>query len=383
MLAVSSSFDVQKSGMFADMDAALSTNQIFLYNKVEWEAVAQHYRNAGTIPDHATLSDDNLFKLTGRVPRLLMMVKANYLGNGKSWSNRIYSAVDSKIVSYFTERIRRVIERHKEKYVFEFAARAVINQYKYGSLSDKWVDSGIFERSDDDDEVNPISPGVLRAMYECVSTEMDSVIQLLAETECCGTAFEMFIKLGFFKQKELKFPVKYLDGTESSSELKLSIFNKVDQDMPANDESIGEKYSSNTMVICYQNHPVVDVVIYCQGVVNFVSVSIQSYTAHRTNFDDFWNSKVGNSNYSILEYYCRKSPYSESATVANAKRWTEKLKSLVKFIFITPDTTKHRPKNGPFQDVIRINGESLNQFGTSAKYFQHTLSHPMLLQEGT
>ena len=358
MLAVSSFFDHQKSGIMDEMDTLIATHQISHYN---WEAVAQHYRDAKTIPDHATMSNDNLFKLTGRVPRLLMMVKTNYLANGKSWSNRIYAAIDSKIVSYFTNRIQQVIKSHKEKDVFEFAARAVINQYKYGPIPDEWRNSGIFERSDDE-EVTPICPSVLRAMYECISAEMDTIVQLLADTEYCGTAFEIFIKLGFFNQNELKFPALHFDGTE----LRLSIVNKVDQDMPANDEHIDVKYSDNTMVICYQHHPVVDVVIYSQGIVNFVS--IQSCTANRTNFDDFWTSKVGNSNYSILEYYCQKSPYSKSATVAKAKRWTEKLKSLVKFIIITPDTTKHNSKS--FQDVIRISGESSKQFGTLVKYFQ-------------
>ena len=62
------------------------------------------------------------------------MVKANYLENEKSWSNRIYTTVDSKIVAYFTDRIRRIMERYKEKYLFEFAGRAVIKNNIHGGI---------------------------------------------------------------------------------------------------------------------------------------------------------------------------------------------------------------------------------------------------------
>jgi hypothetical protein len=198
-----------------------------------------------------------------------MMVKKYYLENA-TWSNLIYLEIDAAFASYFTERVNRVIERHQEKYVFEFAARAVMNQYRYGTLPDRWLDSGLFERLVDD-EIIPISPAVLRAMYESVKTDMDRILQFLADTECRGTAFEMFIKLGFLNQKEFTFPVKRLDGTnESSSDLKLSVFKKVDQDKPVIDDT-HLKYEGNTMVVCYQNHPVVDLVIYSEGVVNFQS----------------------------------------------------------------------------------------------------------------
>lgn len=68
--SILSYFDAQRSGMIADMDAALPTYQIFLY-KVEWAAVDQYYRDAGMMPNNSTLSDENLLKLTGRAsPRI-------------------------------------------------------------------------------------------------------------------------------------------------------------------------------------------------------------------------------------------------------------------------------------------------------------------------
>lgn len=54
------------------------------------------------------------------------------------------------------------------------------------------------------------------------------------------------------------------------------------------------KFDDNTIIICYSpNHPVADVVVYSGGYINFISISISSYSVHRTKASDLFNGKVG------------------------------------------------------------------------------------------
>jgi hypothetical protein len=81
---------------------------------------------------------------------------------------------------------------------------------------------------------------------------------------------------------------------------------------------------------------------------------------------------VGNTDFNVLQYYCLKSPFPESVSVAKSTRWTQNLINCVRFIYITTDDTIHRrKKSGGFKTVIRINGDSLQQFGLSAEYFKN------------
>ncbi|KAJ3269274.1 hypothetical protein HDV01_001641 [Terramyces sp. JEL0728] len=372
MLAVSSSFDIQQSQMFSDMDASLAGRYVNLYTTEEWSTVVMHYRTSNFIPNSFILPDTNLFELTGRVPRLLMMVKNEYLNNGNSLSAHNQKLIQGKNVKYFAQRITRILERHREKEILQFAALAVTNQFEFRPLPDRWVDSGLFEVLDDE-KVTPIAPTVLDALYSTISDQLDSIIRVLASTDARGYAFQMFIQLGFAKkQSQFKFRGCRLDSTTSDLDFTILVAKKIDQICPKLNESI-PAYEDNTMIVCYgPTHPVVDVVIYSGGFINFVSISVSSYSIHATGAHDIFKCLVGNTKFSVLEYYCLASPYSVSKKFENSTRWTASLKEHVRFIYITTDQTKHNKstlgKSGA-SEVFRVNGDALQVFGHAFKYF--------------
>ena len=184
----------------------------------------------------------------------------------------------------------------------------------------------------------------------------------------------MFVKIGFLKHKALfKFPYYLLDNSPFTSggeiaKLHLLVTSQHPQDRNIVDDGY---FKDNCMVVCYDGHPVVDIVIYSQGLMYLISISIQSYTKHSTNARDVFISKVSNSNESVFAYYCNRAPYSDIREISRNSKWTPNVKTKVKFVYITPDSTKHNFKTiTEAQHVCRINGESLRLFGNSYGLFQ-------------
>ncbi|KAI3639675.1 hypothetical protein MIR68_002369 [Amoeboaphelidium protococcarum] len=170
LLAVSSSFDLSNSGMFSDYDAVLAPKKISLYRKEEWQAMVTHYRNRRLLPPITQLSDEDLLKLTGTVPRLLMAVKQEYMSmhGDPTWSSINAVNVRNANLKYFTERVKRVIQRHSDKDSLLFATCVVTNQYqKQLSASNPWIDSGLFYF--EEGVLVPIASDVLTAMNDVLS----------------------------------------------------------------------------------------------------------------------------------------------------------------------------------------------------------------------
>ncbi|KAI3635955.1 hypothetical protein MIR68_006020 [Amoeboaphelidium protococcarum] len=179
MLAVSSSFSVQKSEMFGDFDGGKATIQVPLYSKSEWDLIVSDYRQRQVFPP---LSDTELLGLTGRVPRLLATVKQRFIENECSWTDRDYLYLRRANRDYFAHRVKTVISRTNEKDVLEFSCRVCINNYQSSHVPSIWIDSGLFEGLSDGSAA-PIAPDVINAMYDIVATNMDIIIQTLAKTD--------------------------------------------------------------------------------------------------------------------------------------------------------------------------------------------------------
>ena len=372
LLALSSSFDLSSSGMFADMDAELSKERIDLYNKTEWFQLVEYYRTQGILPPVHELNEDSLWKLSGNVPRLLMVVKQEYLGlrskGFTSWSLGNSLNVRSSNLKYLVDRVQRVIDRHSEKDNLVFAAAVVINRYSR-SISDSspWIDSGLFYL--ENGIAVPIASDVLDAMYTVVSSASDRILDVIAKSEAKGIAFQMFVQLGFSKRQSMfEFSIQRLNGEVNIGFFRLIVANHVLQEKDVLEPHIED----NTMIICYKDHPVVDLVIYSMGKIYLVSISTSSYSEHTTTAKDVFTCTVGNSGKSILQYYCELSPFSLEEGICTSKSWTQPLQNVVSFIYITTDQTKHSKqtmKEDGAKHVYRINGKQLGLFGYSYSIF--------------
>lgn len=375
LLAVSSSYGLHKSEMFTDHEVALAEKRLKLLIEQEWLAIVDRYRQHNLIPPETALSNESLHKLTGFVPRLLLTVKLEYevlkVQGYKEWKDINTFNISNISRKYFEAKVETVISRHRETVDIEFAALVVINKYdNLMSSSSPWIDSGLFALGPDGLPV-PIAADVLTAMYNVVKTQSDQIISIIANTDAKWVAFELFVKLGFLRNKVMDFPVRRLDG-EEEKDLTLSIsmknhfFQEQDQPLPNKDPL------EDTMIVCYEGHPVADLVIYSGGKLFLVSITLESYTKHRTSAADVFKIKVGNSGKSVLEYYCEASPYPDLVSLGQSDKWTEALKDNVKFVFVTIDNTNHNQnsmKNSGAKSVYRINGELLQKFGNSYNLF--------------
>ncbi|KAI3652274.1 hypothetical protein MP228_003577 [Amoeboaphelidium protococcarum] len=178
LLAVSSLFDLSNSGMFSDYDAVLAPKKISLYRKEEWQAMVTHYRDRRLLPPITQLSDQDVFKLTGTVPRLLMAVKQEYMSmhGDPTWSSINAVNVRNANLKYFSERVKRVIQCHSDKDSLLFATCVVTNQYERQlSASNPWIDSGLFYI--EEGVPVPIASDVLTAINDvlCSSVERQLV----------------------------------------------------------------------------------------------------------------------------------------------------------------------------------------------------------------
>ncbi|KAI3646843.1 hypothetical protein MP228_009771 [Amoeboaphelidium protococcarum] len=372
MLAVSSSFNVQKSEMFGDFDGGRGTIHVPLYSKSEWDLIVSDYRQRQVFPP---LSDTELLGLTGHVPRLLATVKQRFIENEFSWTDRDYLYLRKANRDYFAHRVKIVISRTNEKDVLEFSCRVCINNYQSSHVPSTWIDSGLFEELSDGSAA-PIAPDVINAMYDIVATKLDVIMQTLAKTDAKGYAFQMFIQMGLERERSFQFPVARLsqtvDEVDHSEHIDMLISERIVQQRPQFGQDI-PKYPDNSMIICYSpNHPVADVVVYSGGFINFISISISSYNVHRTKFGDLFTAKVGSTSHTPLSYYCLAAPPSYNAgRIAGLTRISDSLTRIIRFIFITLDTTKHNPATMMQQGaehVYRINGEALRKFGDPSSF---------------
>ena len=166
LLAVSSSFDIEKSGMFNDMDAVVSQFHLTLYTREEWETVVFYFRDRGKLPPEEQLTNEDLIKLTGYVPRLLVSVKYEYatllIGGDGTWDRTNYLAVHNRNLGYFEDRVNRMLERHSDTENVKFVALVVNNRYKKEMNPRPWIDSGLFYL--ENGIPIPIAPAVLTAV---------------------------------------------------------------------------------------------------------------------------------------------------------------------------------------------------------------------------
>ena len=321
MLAVSSSFHVQKSAMFQDFDGGKATVLIPLYTDEEWRLIVNDYREQGVFPSVDYLGDSKLRELTGRVPRLLATVKQRYVEANRSWTDKDYVELKKSNRDYFAARVKAVMNRNKsEKDVLEFSCRVCINDLQSVRHAPPiWIDSGLFENGVDGSAI-PIAPDVIGAMYDTISTNIDIVIQTLAKTDARGYAFQMFVQMGLEKQNTLSFPIARLNERanvyeEGSLTIDMIISKRIEQIRPLADSMI-PTHEDNSMIICYSpNHPVADVVVYSGGYINFISISVSSYSVHPTKFEDLFTLTVGETGLTVFSYYCLAAPKSYNAAM--------------------------------------------------------------------
>ncbi|KAI3645321.1 hypothetical protein MP228_011485 [Amoeboaphelidium protococcarum] len=373
MCAMSSTFPLWRASMFRDFDAVLTAIYIDLYSDEEWRAVVSYNRERGQFPSRKDLHDDKLQILTGRVPRLLESVKQSYLANDCRWSQALYDRCVNQNVLYFAERAHSVIERNREGRhsipILRFASFAVLNQCERAYIPSEWIDSGLFEKQNG--FVTPICQSVLTAMFITVCDDIDEIISIMATSDR-EIAFKVLVIIGLSKQQSTKIQCCTLTGETDLTNFSLRAL-KVDFQLKPSEENVNSPYEEDTLIICHESYqPPIDAVIYCDGFIYMISVSLQSYFNHSTRVRDIFTQKVGLSGYNVLQHYCKHSPYMKSQSYMDETVWSQHLADHVRFIYITADSTKHDAtimRQSGAQYVNRVNGDQLEKLGESYKYF--------------
>ncbi|KAI3634661.1 hypothetical protein MIR68_007042 [Amoeboaphelidium protococcarum] len=373
MCAMSSTFPVRRASMFRDFDAVLTAIDIDLYSDEEWRAVVSYNRERGQFPSRKDLHDDKLQILTGRVPRLLESVKQSYLANGCRWSQALYGRCVNQNVLYFAERARSVIKRNREGCysvsILRFASLVVLNQYERAYIPSEWIDSGLFEK--ENGFVTPICQSFLTAMFITVCDDIDEIISIMATSDR-EIAFKVLVITGLSQQQSTQFQCCTLAGETDITNVSLRAL-KVDVKLKPSEENVKSLYEEDTLIICHGSYqPPVDAVIYCDGFILLISVSLRSYFSHSTRARDIFTQKIGLSGYNVLQHYCKHSPYGKSHSYMNETVWSQHLADHVRFIYITADSTKHDAtimKQSGAQYVRRVKGDQLEKLGESYKYF--------------
>lgn len=393
IIAVSSTFDSLDSNMFDDADYYSKQFKMTSYTDAEISTLIAHKRDVKSLPPGNELSNSDIAKFSANLPRMVHFLE-------KSYRDHFVSPVDEHLATYnvtshlqqaaklatdyFTKRIMSVMNKSKSSTQaslmcsdFAFAAEMFTNNQHTNNYSDRWVNSGLFFY-DKDTCVRPVCSVIIPSLYRIFGTDMiEQIMSVLATVPAFkGLAFEFCILAKFRNgnHEPISFKPKDLAGKHSDGVVVINIVKCIDQTLNlTKDDLSSQPYDKNTMVVCHQNHPAIDFVVYDNDIVYFFQCSLLSYSEHGNGATEILEKKMSNCNRNIMEYYLDMSPYSihHNKTV---KKWTPQLLKICKFIHITisdrcaNSTTMKKPGVNKVlllndrNDLAKIFGQSIENF---------------------
>jgi hypothetical protein len=376
-IAVSSSFNFPKE-LFNDADAITHRLTVRLYSEVESIAMIQHMRIRGYLPQtNCGFDDGDILRICGRVGRMIAFAKLiwqQHKPQNARWNEYHESLLRDIATEYYADRVKSLLNRVRKdtasdeefRHLALYTATIFLNKHYDNAIRDtmpaafNWA--GLYDMYES--PPRPVCPAVSAGISKALCDPSTGIVVFLASHPgTTGAALELFIKKGFQNSlpKMLRIDCTDLHGT-GIPQLVWNISN-IRMQSQATPLDCLQNITDGTLIICTAGHAVTDMVLYDKEIIYFLQISMQSYKDHSTNIDHLFTTTLTFSNgESVGSFYCSKAPANWKIPVFTG-RFTDKITSKVKYVYITPDTTAHKIVAGKMAHVIRIGGDNLAAFG--------------------
>lgn len=242
--------------------------------------------------------------------------------------------------------------------------------------------SGLFTWDEDHKEYIIVCPSALRVIFAELSRSLSETIGLLMEVEGFQwRLLELFItqKLQYVATNNSQMQMTYtsLDiprGTKRSLAEPTICISLNDYLYQRRGQELGAIHAG-TLIICYDKHPVVDLVVFTGNEeLLFLQISESAYSDHRTKYPALFKSLVAGTNESILSYYANRAICpSHKAHWKNLDNLQYKFPQGIYYVYITTSPKSQVRKTSTFYGhrgfVSLVHGDHLKCFGSLYKQF--------------
>lgn len=276
---------------------------------------------------------------------------------------------------YYTNRVRNLLNRSRAtatsedeyRYLVWYITTIFLNKHSHNALRDlmppafNWA--GLYDMNTLLPQ--PVCPAVIVGISNALCDPVMGIIKFLADHPgTCRTALKLFVEGGLRNSVPKVHRVSCTNlKVDMKAELVWRITNVRIQSQQNPHEAVAN-VEDGTLIICVAGHVVIDMVLYDNASVYFLQISMQSYVDHSTTFDDLYTTMLPfDPSQSVGAYYSSKAPTAWNIP-QYYKKFTDSLAQKVKYVYITPDVTKHRMKTKMMEHVLRVGGVNLQTFGT-------------------
>ena len=369
LLAVSSSFyaPVAPPGqpkIFEDNNFIERQHRLRLYSDDEARLIIERYRARSKLPSVGNgLDDERIRKLTGHAGRMIRELCSSWdqspIVDGK-WCEQHEATFRTRTTNYYYRRVESLImhtsnddaTEEQRRVLLDYLARIFLNKQRPQDLSNasniptafQWAGLYNFDVT----PIRPVCPSVIAGINQAVTDIQTHILEIMIENEQTrGTALELFVQRVFREGGNIINPkpghvTLHTTNLAASDPINYSlVINEVRvQDMrsPGN---VLDELTDGTLIICHRNHAVVDMILYYDNCVYFIQISMQSYTNHDKKIDHLLSSRVQGTDISMLKFYTQAAVQLWPSYTVMRHRVTKQVKDGIKYIYITPDVTKH------------------------------------------
>lgn len=389
LLAASSSFSAPdpqpgEPAIFVDADAIRRPLYVRLYSDIEFDAIVERMRDHGRLPSVAQgLDNATLTQNCGRVGRMIAFAQHAWeRAPAACWGREHLGILLNLAAEYYRRRVRSLLMHtatsttndQDRRTLCDFVARIFLNKQTPTELADvscipeafQWA--GLYDL--DRVPFRPLCPSVIVGINQALCDPTTSVLEIMANhPHTRGTALELFVERAFRVVSARRGPaIITLHTTDIHGDapedwdLVVSNVRVQDRDDPA---AALANLTNGTLVICYLNHSVVDMVLYCNQSVYFLQISMLPYLQHATKIDNLLNCNVRGTSTRVGVFYTDAARRLWPTFPRWNARFTEAVRQHVKYVYITPDTTRHAMRDRA--KYVRRAG--LNSFGQDANIF--------------
>eukprot|EP01031_Cornospumella_fuschlensis_P028357 gene28357-34235_t len=384
--AVTSSFRFPQE-LFSDADAVTHCSRVPLYSDDEYHIMMEHCVQSYRLPQLSAEQHEELRHICGKVGCVLYFAQVAWSERQPRTRDQWQSQDSQRTVNlanvYYAHKVESLLAgvlggsaTLDEKITLVlFIARLFLNKYSESDLKDmpasfKWV--GLYDASVESRV--PVCPAVVTAIHQSVADSRRSLVEILVKRfGTRGTALELFVEAslrGGDLPKTLNVTCTDLSG-QNQQYHQLHVSNVRIQDK-ADPASCLNDICNGTLIVCHEGHPVTSMVLYSNGCVFFLQISIQSYTKHSTKIEHLASCRMTSTTQSVYSFYCDRAPTGWSIPKIRSQ-FTDKIAKKVKYIYCTTDSTSHNSiVKGATKHVLLIGGHLLGAFGAESDLFlQH------------
>jgi hypothetical protein len=376
--AFSSTFDPHPH--MNDHDAYQYTTFIPPYTELEFNTHVNHTIQCNYLPPLTQQQIRELAEQTGRLPRLIFHLCL--IKKPSDDASTLLKKMFTEGVNIYNNRLNKLLARldEKEKNQFmKFLAEVYLNYTpKAINVPHRLYEAGLY--IEDESEPRPVCAYVTRAILKTSTNVMPNMLELLsADKGFSWRALELFITkaLSGGCDHSIHYDNGFPYGDRGRPALRIKLEREVYQQRG---EDISKLFPG-TLVVCYRNHGVIDLVAYTtfEDLI-FIQISEQSYTEHarRSGYEHLFTKSIkfdGVNEETIYNYFVRRATDGEGNfknpqnQLLDARAQSRNPLSWTYYLYITPLKAESTPHPGRATPVKIVNADFLREFGEEARYF--------------